>query len=87
MAIAPHSGVSSDLPAALGHWCRLLPLLNEVQTRLYVAQKALEQAKTFLLSDLKQAHELLYKFDLNIKTGRMSAGLAVDLVTDQFIRS
>lgn len=42
VAISPHSGVSSDLPAASGHWCSVLPLLNEVQTRLYVAQKALE---------------------------------------------
>lgn len=39
---SPHSAVASDLPGALGQWCGLLPLLKETQTRLYVAQKALE---------------------------------------------
>ena len=42
MTLSSRFGVSSDLPAALGHWCSLLPLLNEAQTRVYVAQKALE---------------------------------------------
>ena len=42
MMSSPHSAMASDLPGALGQWCSLLPLLNETQTRLYVAQKALE---------------------------------------------
>ena len=42
MMSSPHAAVASDLSGALGQWCRLLPLLKEPQTRLYVAQQALE---------------------------------------------
>lgn len=53
----------------------------------FPAQKALEQARLFNLDDLTRAHDLLFEYDLNIKTGRMPAGLAVDLLTDRFIHS
>lgn len=53
----------------------------------FPAQKALEQAQLFSLDDLKRAHDLLFEYDVNIKTGRMGAGLAVDLVADHFMRS
>ena len=42
MMSSPHSAVPSDPPGTFGQWCRVLPLLNEPQTRVYVAQKALE---------------------------------------------
>jgi Rhodopirellula transposase DDE domain len=42
MMSSPHSAVPSDPPGTFGHWCSVLPLLNETQTRVYVAQKALE---------------------------------------------
>lgn len=52
----------------------------------FSAKIALEQARLFTLDDLKCAHDLLFEYDVNIKTGRMGAGLAVDLVTDHFMR-
>lgn len=53
----------------------------------YVAQKALEQARVFSFDDLRTAHELLFENDLKIKTGRVSADLAMDLLTDHLMRS
>lgn len=53
----------------------------------FPAQKALEQARLFCMDDLKHAHDFLFEYDVNIKTGRMGAGLAVDLVCDHFMRS
>lgn len=66
-------------------------VINEFATAAglnpFVVGKALEQARLFNLDDLTRAHDLLFEYDLNIKTGRMPAGLAVDLLTDHFIRS
>lgn len=51
----------------------------------FVAQKALEQAKGFVFADLKQTHDALFDFDSKLKSGRIAADLAVDLVTEQLI--
>lgn len=45
----------------------------------FVAQKALAQAKGFSLSQLKTVHDLLFEFDQQLKTGQVSADMAVDL--------
>ncbi|MDG1950724.1 MAG: DNA polymerase III subunit delta, partial [bacterium] len=45
----------------------------------FVAQKALSQAKGFDTQTLIATHELLYKFDKQMKTGQISAEMAVDL--------
>ncbi|TAL49875.1 DNA polymerase III subunit delta [Patescibacteria group bacterium] len=47
----------------------------------FVAQKALAQARGFTLEHLKQVHDLLFEFDLAMKTGGIDADLAVDLTT------
>jgi len=49
----------------------------------FVAQKAMQQAKLFPIETLKDAHNQLFEFDHMIKTGRISATLAVDLVIDK----
>ncbi|MBM5789629.1 DNA polymerase III subunit delta [Candidatus Parcubacteria bacterium] len=59
---------------------------REMSLHPYPAGKALEQSRAFSLADLKHAHELLFEYDVNIKTGRMGAGLAVDLMTERLIR-
>lgn len=51
----------------------------------FVAQKALEQARGFRFEDLKKAHDFLFDFDFKLKSGRIKADLAVDLVTDQLV--
>jgi DNA polymerase-3 subunit delta len=53
----------------------------------FVAQKALEQARKFVLGDLARAHDLLFEFDQKIKTGRIGADLSVDLVVDELTKS
>jgi DNA polymerase-3 subunit delta len=60
---------------------------TELDVHPFVAQKSLEQARLFSFADLKNAHDLLFEFDLKIKTGRISAGLATDLVTDSLLNS
>ncbi len=52
----------------------------------FVAQKALEQARGFSLDQLKEAHNLLFEYDRGLKTGRINAELAVDLVTDELLK-
>ena len=47
----------------------------------FVAQKALTQARGFSLEHLKAVHDLLFEFDLAMKTGGIDADLAVDLTT------
>jgi DNA polymerase III subunit delta len=47
----------------------------------FVAQKALAQARGFSLEHLKAVHDLLFEFDLAMKTGGIDADLAVDLTT------
>ncbi|MBI5794222.1 DNA polymerase III subunit delta [Candidatus Uhrbacteria bacterium] len=45
----------------------------------FVAQKALAQVKGFSLSHLKAVHDLLFDFDRRLKSGHVSADIAVDL--------
>jgi len=52
----------------------------------FVAQKALEQAKGFSFAELARVHDVLFDFDFKLKSGRISADLAVDLVTQQLIQ-
>ncbi len=58
---------------------------TELDVHPFVAQKSLEQARLFSFDDLRIAHELLFEYDLKIKTGRISADLATDLVTDHLL--
>lgn len=51
----------------------------------FVAQKSLQQAKSFTLQQLKSAHNALYSYDLGLKTGKIDAGLAVDLTVANFL--
>ncbi len=52
----------------------------------FVAQKALEQARLFSFEDLKRAHEMLFQFDRDLKSGRINAMLATDLIADSLLR-
>lgn len=61
--------------------------ISALKVHPYVAQKSLEQARIFSFDDLKFAHEFLFENDLKIKTGRISADLAMDLLTDRLMRS
>ena len=58
---------------------------EELDVHPFVAQKSLEQARLFTFDDLRKAHDLLFEYDLKIKTGRISADLATDLVTDHLL--
>ncbi len=51
----------------------------------FTAQKALEQARGFRFDDLRMVHDLLFDFDHKLKSGRVKADLAVDLVTDSLV--
>lgn len=51
----------------------------------YVAQKSLQQAKTFNLNALKAAHSILFQYDLGMKSGKITPKLAVDLTLAQFL--
>lgn len=52
----------------------------------FVAQKALAQARGFSLEHLKATHDLLFEFDVHMKTGGIDADMAVDLTTVKLIR-
>jgi DNA polymerase-3 subunit delta len=56
-------------------------LANALNLHAFVAQKALTQARGFSLKHLKAVHDLLFQFDVQMKTGRIDADLAVDLTT------
>ncbi|MCR4314565.1 MAG: DNA polymerase III subunit delta [Candidatus Uhrbacteria bacterium] len=47
----------------------------------FVAQKALTQARGFTLANLKTVHDMLFQFDVQMKSGGIDADLAVDLTT------
>lgn len=61
-------------------------LADTLSIHPFVAQKAIEQAKGFSFTDLRKAHDFLFDFDYKLKSGRIKADLAVDLVTDQLIQ-
>ncbi|MBU0646499.1 DNA polymerase III subunit delta [Patescibacteria group bacterium] len=52
----------------------------------FVAQKALQQARAFSFTDLKHTHDLLFEFDWKMKSGLISADLAVDLITTDLLK-
>ncbi len=52
----------------------------------FVAQKAIQQARGFSFDQLKKAHDLLFEYDRGLKTGKIDAELAVDLVADQLLK-
>jgi DNA polymerase III subunit delta len=52
----------------------------------FVAQKALLQAKGFSLDQLKLVHQMLYEYDLGLKTGLIDSELAVDLTMVELMK-
>ncbi|MCK4782048.1 DNA polymerase III subunit delta [Candidatus Parcubacteria bacterium] len=46
----------------------------------YVARKSMEQARKFSLEELKKIYLKIFQADLSIKTGRIEAGAALDLL-------
>ncbi len=53
----------------------------------FVAGKALAQARGFTIDDLHRTHDLLYAYDVALKSGRLDAALAVDLVALDLLRA
>lgn len=61
-------------------------LAAEMEINPFVAQKAIDQARKFTLTDLRATHDLLFRYDAGMKSGVLDAELAVDLVTTALIR-
>ena len=61
-------------------------LAAEMEINPFVAQKAIDQARKFTLTDLRATHDLLFRYDAGMKSGVLDAELAVDLVTTSLIR-
>lgn len=58
-----------------------LPTLpRELGMHPYVAKKAIEQARKFSLNELKKIYRKIFQFDLAIKTGKVDAQTALDLL-------
>jgi DNA polymerase III subunit delta len=55
-------------------------LAEELGVHPFVASKMLVQARAFSFEQLKEVHDLVFKFDGMMKTGRIGADLAVDLI-------
>jgi DNA polymerase III subunit delta len=55
-------------------------LASELGVHPFVASKILVQAKGFTFENLKDTYNLLFRYDGMMKTGRIDADLAVDLV-------
>lgn len=53
----------------------------------FVAGKVLAQARSFTMEDLRRTHALLYAYDAGLKSGKIGAELAVDLVTLDLLRT
>ena len=64
---------------------RSVDVAQAIGVHPFVAQKAIGQARAFQLSELRSTHDLLFLFDIKIKTGRIDAGLATDLVVDSLL--
>ncbi|MBU0531697.1 MAG: DNA polymerase III subunit delta [Candidatus Uhrbacteria bacterium] len=58
---------------------------DELGLHPFVAQKALAQARSFTIEDLKRAHELLFELDQATKSSRVNAELAVDLIVAELL--
>lgn len=52
----------------------------------FAAGKALTQARVYTLDNLRRTHSLLYEYDVGLKSGRIEAGLAADLIALDLIR-
>lgn len=61
-------------------------LADTLMIHPFVAQKALTQARGFTLEHLKAVHDLLFEFDVAMKSGGIDADLAVDLTTVKLAR-
>ena len=61
-----------------------MPRINNLNKRLgmhpYVVRKTLRQAQKFTLSELKKIYQKIFQADLDIKTGKLDAGTALDLL-------
>ncbi len=55
-------------------------LASELGVHPFVASKVLQQAQAFTFQNLKETYDLLFRYDGMMKTGRIDAELAVDLV-------
>ena len=60
------------------------PRINNLNKKLrmhpYVAKKALGQAQKFTVNELKKIYRKIFQADLDIKTGKLDAGTALDLL-------
>lgn len=56
-------------------------LAAQMNMHPFVAQKALQQAREFVYEDLVATHDLLFRYDREMKSGGISAPLAVDLIS------
>ncbi len=53
----------------------------------FVAGKVLAQARAFSFADLRGTHDLLYRYDVGLKSGRIDVGLATDLVVVDLLKT
>lgn len=60
-------------------------LASAMRLHPYVAQKSIQQAKAFTIDQLKAAHQVIFNFDLDLKNGKVSPELAVDLTVANFL--
>ncbi|MEK7665722.1 MAG: DNA polymerase III subunit delta [Patescibacteria group bacterium] len=51
----------------------------------FVAQKTMQQARSFNIETLKRMHAMLFTFEQKLKTGKMDLNLAVDLTVAAFV--
>ena len=61
-------------------------LANALKIHPYVAQKSLQQARAFSLDHLKAAHDALFHYDLDLKTGKIQPEMAVDLTVSSLLQ-
>ena len=61
-------------------------MADELGVHPFVASKAMMQCQSFTIGQLSGAHDLLFKFDYMMKTGQITADLAVDIATVELIR-
>lgn len=62
-------------------------LVDVMGVHPFVAQKALAQAKGFERESLIKAHELLFQFDQGMKSGKLRADMAVDLIAGELLQN
>ena len=55
-------------------------LANDMGIKPFVAQKAIDQARRFTFNDLRATHDLLFQYDVGMKSSYIDADIAVDLV-------